>query len=148
MVHMTRPEKLHPFIQEVRRIEQNLAERRTERTKGWTPHFPRKQNKSQEQQTWQQTKKPWSNTQPPGPMEIDATKHASWPKGSKTGAQEKTPTKGRKFKCFNCGKVGHYAQDCRGDKRKAPLQQLNMMRHRAHQAEGSNHPLRTMTQRL
>jgi len=80
-------------------------------------------------------KKPHQQQKPKKTLAVVSQGEGGRPKGKGPGGSSK-PSGGGKFKCHNCGKLGHYARDCR-----APItpQQAEYMKKRAEtQGEGSS----------
>lgn len=92
-IRIKRPISLADYITEVVTIDNRQFERRLEKKGQYTPKAPQKSN---------QGKRRYNNNNPstsygtaPGPMELGATRQ------------------GNNFKCYNCGKTGHLARNCR-----------------------------------
>ncbi|KAH0543536.1 hypothetical protein GP486_008570, partial [Trichoglossum hirsutum] len=100
----------------VREVNHRLEERYAERKGQWIPVTPKKH---------QQATKSTSGSEylGPGPMEIDTVGEKKRPRSWGNQKQKKgegegaTSTEKKKFKCFACGKPGHYKRDYRNPKK-------------------------------
>jgi hypothetical protein len=124
LVYVEWAKTLRDFINQVRAVNSRLDERRWDKKEVWAPDFSRKQRRGE---------LPWFTVNTSylgsGPMEIDAVqKKKLWKKDKKwslNSSNQKGGTYSKKpqkiFKYFKCGKLSHYARNCRNSKQKQKL---------------------------